>query len=116
MGTQQVKSRKQAEDLLIQRAQQDETFRRELVANPSEVIARTFDIRVPPELKVSVVEETDRHVYLVLPARSAASATGELAERELAMVAGGSDSGEKSEFRGFFGYESGKTLQDTSAE
>jgi hypothetical protein len=96
MSAEAVKSRKEAEDLLIRKAQQDEGFRRELVANPGGVIADTFGLRVPADLKMTVLEETERQVYLVLPAKSAPSSGGELAERELAMVAGGKDTEDSS--------------------
>jgi hypothetical protein len=81
-----VTTRKEGEALLIEKAEKDEAFRRELVANPSKIISKTFGIELPPGLKVTVLEESARQVYLVLPARSPGT---ELTGDELATVAGG---------------------------
>jgi hypothetical protein len=89
MSTQGVSTRKEAEGLLIRKAQENPAFRKELVAEPGKTIEKTFGVRLPPGMEVSILEETDRQVYLVLPVRSAGSARGELAEKELAAVAGG---------------------------
>jgi hypothetical protein len=109
MGTEPVKSRKQAENVLIRQAQQDATFRRELIANPSAAIGKTFGVPLPSDLKISVLEETDRQVYLILPAKSARG--GQLADSELARVAGGKmedkDESDVGKIKGFFGSEEG---------
>jgi hypothetical protein len=81
-----VTTRKEGEAFLIERAQTDEAFRRELIANPSATISKTFGIQLPPGLKVTVLEESARQVYLVLPAMPIAD---EISEDELSTVAGG---------------------------
>ena len=83
-----ITSRKQAEDLLVQKAAQDDAFRRELVENPSAAIGKVVGTQLPTDLKITVLEESSRQLYLVLPARRA---SGELAEEELAGVAGGAE-------------------------
>jgi hypothetical protein len=45
-----------------------------------------FGFRVPSDVRITVLEETTDEVFLVLPA---SCASAELAEQELAMVAGG---------------------------
>jgi hypothetical protein len=82
-----VTSRRQAEDVLIRRAQQDETFRRELLTDPNGAIGRALGVRVPADVKIHVVEETPRQLYLVIPPKGTGS--GELAQHELNAVAGG---------------------------
>ena len=60
MASVQITSRRQAEDMLISKAQQDESFRKELVANPRAAIGRQLGITLPAELDIKVVEETAR--------------------------------------------------------
>ena len=84
----QITSRKQAEDLLLQKAAQDEAFRRELVANPSAAIGKVVGTQLPADLEITVLEESSRQLYLVLPAKAGSR---ELAEEELAGVAGGAE-------------------------
>jgi Nitrile hydratase, alpha chain len=82
------KSRKQIEEALLARAESNESFRRDLLADPRGVLAKDFGISISPEVKLNVVEETTSNLYLVLPAR-AASAAGQLTDIELELVAGG---------------------------
>ena len=87
MSPESLTSRRQAEDALITKAQQDEAFRRELLSNPSAAISRTLGVDLPSDLKITVLQETRDTMYLVLP--PPINASGELAEHELAAVAGG---------------------------
>ena len=82
----QVTTRKEGEALLIEKAQTDQGFRRELIANPSSTISKTLGVALPPGLAITVLEESARQVYLVLPAMSVGT---ELSDDELATVAGG---------------------------
>jgi hypothetical protein len=84
--SQQFSSRQQAEEMVIDKAQRDSAFRAELLANPRAAIGRALGVDFPPDLKITVVEEDPRSLYLVLPAPSASKA---LAEQELAGVVGG---------------------------
>ena len=45
--------------------------------------------RLPEEVRVVTVEETQDTIYLVLPSASPAGETGELSDRQLESVAGG---------------------------
>ena len=87
-------SRTQVEEALLARAESNESFRRDLLTDPRTVLAKDFGISISPEVKLNVVEETTRNLYLVLPAR-AASAAGQLTDIELELVAGGSLAAEK---------------------
>jgi hypothetical protein len=88
MGS-EITSRHMAEEMLVQKAAQDDAFRKQLVTDPKGTIFKTLGIRLPDDVKINVLEETVQSLYLVLPVKSTAS--GELAEHELAKVAGGTD-------------------------
>jgi hypothetical protein len=61
-------SRRQAEAEIIVRAWKDETFMEKLLSNPKEAL-RDLGRTVPEDLEVAIVQETERMVSLVLPAR-----------------------------------------------
>lgn len=81
-------SREQVQEHLVERAQSDTTFRDALVRDPRATIENEIGLRIPPQIQVSVVEESSDRLCLVLPA-----AAGELSDLELEAVAGGSTSG-----------------------
>ena len=85
MDSNSVTSRAHAEKVLVDRAAADPAFRKQLLASPREAISDVLGMPLPGGINVTVVEETDRHIYLVLPMLAA----GEMAERELAGVSGG---------------------------
>ena len=62
-----VRSRKEFEIQLITRASQDEVFKQELLANPKEAIGRVFETQLPECISISVLEETETNLYMVLP-------------------------------------------------
>ena len=88
------KSRKQIEEALVARAENDEAFRRSLLSNPRDILAKDFGITIPPSVRLNVVEESTSNLYLVLPVRAAAANSGELTDRELEAVAGGKEASE----------------------
>ena len=77
--------RKQAEVLLVEKAQRDEFFRQRLIDDPAGTIASELGVTIPARVKLNVLEETDTNLYLVLPAHEART----LREAELAAVVGG---------------------------
>jgi hypothetical protein len=91
MSTEPIKSRQDAEALLIRKALEDESFRRELLADPRRALIRALDIKLPPDVKITVLEETGSQLYLVLPPPPvpAGLGTAELTDKELEAVAGG---------------------------
>ncbi|MGJ5675414.1 MAG: NHLP leader peptide family RiPP precursor [Nostochopsis sp.] len=62
-----VKSRKDLEIDLITRALKDEGFRQELVANPKAVVEKELGAKLPDELEINVLEETEDTLYMLLP-------------------------------------------------
>lgn len=62
-----VKTRKNLEIHLITRALKDEAFRHELITNPKAVIEEELGTKLPDELEIKVLEETEDTIYMVLP-------------------------------------------------
>ncbi|WP_094607852.1 hypothetical protein SPSIL_056020 [Sporomusa silvacetica DSM 10669] len=76
---------------LIAKAMKDESFRKELLANPKAVMEKEMDklkkgAKFPAALEVKVIEQPANVFYLVLP-----TATGQTSDEELDMVSGGQD-------------------------
>ena len=88
MSSAPIITRRMAEEMLVQKAAQDDAFRKQLLTDPKTKIFETFGFRIPSDVRITVLEETSDELFLVLPA---SCATAELAERELAMVAGGTE-------------------------
>ena len=85
MSAQPIASRHEAEAVLRARAAADPGFRSELLAHPAEAVSRVLGVPFPKDVTLTVLEETDRQIYLVLPA----PAPGELSDDQLSAVAGG---------------------------
>src|SRR4028119_64124 len=62
-----VRTRKDLEIHLITRALKDEAFKRELLANPKAVVEKELGTKLPEELEINVLEETENTFYMVLP-------------------------------------------------
>jgi hypothetical protein len=77
-------SEQSLENQVIERAQADAAFRTELLTDPRAAIESAFG--VTPLIDVRVIEERPNEVVLVLPS---AGLSGEVADDELAQVAGG---------------------------
>jgi hypothetical protein len=69
-------------------ARQDESFKRRLLSQPAAVLRERLGQEVPPGVTVTVLEDTEELFHCVLPARPPRP-EGELAEADLATVAGG---------------------------
>ncbi|MCF4965702.1 NHLP leader peptide family RiPP precursor [Nostoc sp. CMAA1605] len=85
-------SQENLEAKIIARAWKNDAYKQELLENPKAVIAREFNVELPAEVSVQVLEETPTNLYFVLPMRPQFEA-GELAdvsEEELEMLAGAS--------------------------
>ena len=81
--------RQQLEQALIEKAMNDEAFRKELIANPKEIIEKETGMKLPEAFNVKVLEENPQSFYLVLPAKVQPGSEDELSEAELEMVSGG---------------------------
>ena len=62
-----LKTRKDLEIHLITRALKDESFRAELIANPKAVIEQEIGSKLSDELEITVLEETEDTIDMVLP-------------------------------------------------
>jgi hypothetical protein len=83
-------TRSTIEGKLINKAWQDETFKKELVTNPREVLVKELGLQIPETVEVKVFEETSNAIYLVLPMNPNSE---ELSDMELEGVAGGKGTG-----------------------
>jgi hypothetical protein len=81
-------SRRELETRLIDRAWRDAAFRRALIEEPRGTLERELEVKLPAEVRVTVLEETPTSRYLVLPPRPR-SGDVELSGDELEAVAGG---------------------------
>lgn len=61
------KSRKKFEELLITKAFQDTSFRRQLIENPKMAIAENFGVQLPVDIEIRVMQEDEKVLYVVLP-------------------------------------------------
>ena len=70
---------------IMSRAAEDKAFRDQLKSEPRQTLERELGGNLPDDIKITVLEETPKQVYLVLPAVG----SKELTTEELAGVAGG---------------------------
>ena len=70
---------------LITKATEDAEFREQLKAHPRDTVAHEFGSQIPDDLEITVLEETPKHVYIVLPAQPAAN----LSREQLDAIAAG---------------------------
>jgi hypothetical protein len=85
-------TRSDFESALILRALRDDSFKKQLIANPKAAYeAQLVSVRqaatLPADLTIKALEESDKVLYFRLP--QAPAQGGELSERELEEVAGG---------------------------
>jgi hypothetical protein len=85
---QTTRTRNQIEAHIIANAWKDETYKKELLNNPRAVIEREFNVKLPSDVNVIVMEENSSNFYFVLPMRPNFSRT-ELSDEQLEAVAGG---------------------------
>ena len=84
-----MNQRQQLELHLIGKAMKDETFRKQLIENPGAAIESETGMKIPDTIKIKVLEEDPKTVYLVLPQVYSQDTEMELSESELEAVAGG---------------------------
>ena len=83
-------ARAEMERRLIEKSLGDESFRQRLMEDPKGTVEQELGTRLPEEVRIVAVEETQDIIYLVLPGTPMAGAEGvELSDRELESVAGG---------------------------
>ncbi|MEM1181650.1 MAG: NHLP leader peptide family RiPP precursor [Acidobacteriota bacterium] len=74
-------------DLLINFSSQNPEYRDALKRNPKGVVAQQFQMELPDDLEIQVLEETSSTAYVVLPHIAAEGA--ELSNADLESLAGG---------------------------
>jgi len=79
-------------DIISQFAAQDPAYRKMLLENPKEVLAKQMGQELPDGITVKVVEESADTIYLVAP-YVAPAAGDELSDDDLEKVAGGKGKG-----------------------
>ena len=88
----EASGRQEMERRLIEKSLQDESFREKLIEDPKGAVEQELGTRLPEDVRVVTVEETQDTIYLVLPSTSMAGAERvELSDQELESVAGGWD-------------------------
>lgn len=90
MSENQAEIIKQMHDHVVIKALQDPAFRTALVANPRATVEKEFNITLPADFKLNVIESPANTLSVVLPRVSAVAADGELSDSDLEAVAGGS--------------------------
>lgn len=80
-------TRDQVAAAIAEKAWKDETFHKEVLANPNKVYEQYLGHPVPNGMTIKVLEDTADTVHFVLPAKPANS--NELSDDELEAVAGG---------------------------
>ena len=73
---------------LVAKACKDEAFKKALISDPKAVIEKQFRVKVPADIRITVLQEDVNHFYLVLPP-SLPPFSSELNDEELEAVAGG---------------------------
>lgn len=56
---------------IIQKAWEDSSFKKKLLADPKSAIKDAFGVAIPDHIEMKAVEETTKKFYLVIPANPA---------------------------------------------
>ena len=83
-----MSKRHDIEDRIAAEAWKNPQFKKELLENPRAAIMKHLNINLPDHVEISVVEETPKHITLVLPVNPAETGS-ELTLEALDAVAGG---------------------------
>ena len=75
-------------DNIVKAAKKDEKFKTILMKDPKEVIQKKLKIKLPENLKITVLEEKADEIFIVLPLKKE-EVIKELNDQELAEVSGG---------------------------
>lgn len=74
---------------IIVKAWRDERFRKDLLSDPKKAIENEFGISVPQDMKISVHEENDSSIHLIVPSVPSNFTSEDLSDDELKEVIGG---------------------------
>lgn len=84
-----------------EKAREDDAFRAELLSNPRAAVEKLFGTELPPQITIKAVEEAPDTYIIAVPAKVLVGAGGELSDRDLEAVAGGSKAGARKFFKAF---------------
>ena len=62
-----IVSRKDVREAIVRTALKDESFRELLIANPKLAVERALGTKLPEDMDVAVLQETDQKMFIVLP-------------------------------------------------
>ena len=74
-------------DQIVERAMKDPAFRQAMLKDPRAALERAFNVQLPEQVTIRVVEEAPNTLTLVLPA--ALPAVQELSDADLQAATGG---------------------------
>lgn len=74
---------------IIVKAWRDEPFRKQLLKDPKKAIEQEFDIKVPKDMQISVHEENEHSLHLIVPSVPSNFTAEELSDNELKDIIGG---------------------------
>jgi len=77
------------EQQIIEKAMKDDSFRKHLLEDPKTAFEQETGITLPASFNITVLQEDQNNVYLILPPVQSGAGEDELTEAELASVAGG---------------------------
>lgn len=83
--------RQQLEEKLIEKAVKDPTFRKQLIDKPEETIEQFAKVKLPANVKITVLEEAPGMAYIVLPSLPTHDEGNELSEQDLLAIAAAGD-------------------------
>ena len=83
-----IVSRKDVREALVRTALKNESFRESLVANPKLAVERALGTKLPEDMEVVALQDTDQKMFIVLPMQMPFE-TGDLNDAELEEIAGG---------------------------
>ena len=83
------------EQKLIEKAMKDDAFRQQLIENPIAAIEAETGLKISELVKIKVLEEDPKTVYLILPQNPVQNTEMELSLAELESVAGGTAGAEE---------------------
>jgi hypothetical protein len=84
-----VSIRQQIETQIIAKAMENQTYRQQLLTNPTAIIGKEFGVEIPNNVKVTILEENTNNLYFVLPNTPNEIPEEGLSEEQLEAVAGG---------------------------
>lgn len=63
-----MNERQELQNKIIEKAMTDDVFKKALQENPKQALKDEFDIDLPEDVKIEVLEETSNKYYITLPA------------------------------------------------